>query len=225
MRTASLVVLLPALTAPVAAQVATGATADLRGTVTGPGTGRIRVTVWHNDMSKHALEPIAEGFADDTGHFAFDRVPWFARQQWGSHSVVVVARRDGHAGLATLRGDDAPIGAIAVAVGPTVAIRGTVQGADGKPLAGARVWPAIFGDGAKAPAYAWVTEPLLPWVAESAADGTFTLRGLPPLAPFKLRANHPDHATAWIDAPDPAQPVAARLEAGGRIRGVVRMPD
>ena len=222
---AGIAVLFAALVEPVAAQLATGTTADLRGAVNGPGTGRIRVTVWHNDMGKRALEPIAEGFADDAGRFAFDRVPWFARHQWGSHSVVVVARRDGHAGLVTLRGDDAPIGAIAVTLGATIAIRGTVRGADGKPLAGVRVWPAIFGENRKAPAYAWVTEPLLPWLAETDADGTFTLRDLPPLAPFKLRANHPDHATAWIEAPDPARPVAASLEAGGRIRGVVRLPD
>lgn len=224
-RLASIAFLVAIVAQPVAAQLASGATADLRGTVTGAGTGRIRVTVWHNDMAKHALEPIAEGFADDAGRFAFDRVPWFARQQWGHHSVVVVARRDGNAGLATLRGDDAPVGAIAVTVGPTVAIRGTVRGADGKPLAGARVWPAVFGANANDAQRTWVTEPLLPWLAETAADGTFTLRGLPPLAPFNMRASHPDHATAWIYAATPAQPVEAQLEAGGRIRGVVRMPD
>ena len=74
-------------------------------------------------------------------------------------------------------------------------------------------------------ARAWVTEPLLPWLAETGVDGTFTLRDLPPLSPFKLRATHPDHATAWVDAADPAQPVQAQLEAGGRIRGSVRTPD
>jgi hypothetical protein len=223
--TFAVAVLLAVVAAPVVAQAPPSATADLRGTVNGPGTGRIRVTVWHNDMAKHAIEPIAEGFADDAGRFAFDRVPWFVRQEWGRHSIVMVARRDGHAGLGTLRGDDAKVGAIAVTVAPTIALRGTVRGADGKPLAGARVWPAQFGANEKGMPRAWVTEPLLPWLAETAADGSFTLRDLPPLAPFKLRATHPDHATAWVDAVDPAQPVAAQLEAGGRIRGGVRTPD
>ena len=223
--TFAVAVLLAVVAAPVVAQAPPSATADLRGTVNGPGTGRIRVTVWHNDMGKHAIEPIAEGFADDAGRFAFDRVPWFVRQEWGRHSIVMVARRDGHAGLVTLRGDDAKVGAIAVTVAPTIALRGTVRGADGKPLAGARVWPAQFGANEKGMPRAWVTEPLLPWLAETAADGSFTLRDLPPLAPFKLRATHPDHATAWVDAVDPAQPVAAQLEAGGRIRGGVRTPD
>ena len=219
-----LVVVLGLLACATTQQPAT-ATVDLRGTVRGPGDGRTRVTVWHNDMRKHAIEPIAEGFAGADGTFAFARVPWLARQEWGFHTVVVVARRPGHAGLRTLRGDDAPTGAVVVDVAPTIQLRGTVRGADGKPLAGARVWPAIFGSDDQGRNQAWVTEPLLPWVAETAADGTFTLRDLPPLLPFKLRAAHPDHATAWVDADDAKLPVECTLEPGGRIRGQVLQPD
>jgi hypothetical protein len=214
-----------ALLAHATAQQPATTIVDLRGTVRGPGDGKTRVTVWHNDMQKHAIEPIAEGFADAAGKFAFDRVPWFARQQWGPHSIVVVARRAGHAGLCTLRGDDAPTGAVVVDVAPTIELRGTVHGADGKALAGARVWPTIFGHDPNGGGAAWVTAPLLPWLAETAADGTFTLRDLPPLPPFKLRAAHPDHATAWVDGGDGKEPIACTLELGGRIRGEVRLPD
>ncbi|MBL8754612.1 MAG: carboxypeptidase regulatory-like domain-containing protein, partial [Planctomycetes bacterium] len=198
---------------------------NLRGTVRGPGTDRTRVTVWHNDMNKHAIEPIAEGFANADGTFAFDRVPWFARQQWGSQSVVVVARRNGQAGLVTLRSDEARTDQIDVTVAATIELGGRVHGADGKPLAGARVWPAVFGDSPNHQPKAWVTEPLLPWIAETGADGAFTLRGLPPLPPFQLRVEHPDHAKAWVDAGDGTEWVLAELQPGARIRGHVRLPD
>ncbi|MFN7587225.1 MAG: hypothetical protein ACK5UQ_01740, partial [Planctomycetota bacterium] len=58
-------------------------TADLCGTVADVAPGRVRVTVWHDDRNKHAVEPIAEGFAAADGTFAFDSVPWFRGHSWG----------------------------------------------------------------------------------------------------------------------------------------------
>ncbi|MCU0863159.1 MAG: carboxypeptidase-like regulatory domain-containing protein [Planctomycetes bacterium] len=201
-------------------------TATLTGRIDSPGQGRIRVTVWHNDMEKRSIDAIAEGFADADGTFTLRDVPWRRAQQWGQHKMILVGRQTGHAGLLELRFDDAPIDAIRLQLRPTVALRGTLRAADtGAPLADAWIWPAIFGDAAGGRHAAWLTAPLLPWLARTDADGNFTLNGLPPLFPCKLVAGHADFARTWVAAPAADQPIEARLPRGGRIRGRVLLPD
>jgi len=200
-------------------------TADLRGTIADAAPGRVRVTVWHDDMRKHAVEPIAEGFATADGTFAFPSVPWFRGHSWGSHAVVVVARQPGRVAVRTLRGDDAPIAVITLTLQPTIELRGTLRCADsGKPLANAWIWPSIFAT-ADQPYALWLTSPLLPWHATTDADGHFVLRELPPMASIKFLAGGRDHARTWVDVGELRKPIEATLPRGGRITGSVRMPD
>lgn len=200
-------------------------TADLRGTIADAAPGRVRITVWHDDMDKYAVEPISEGFATDDGTFAFRAVPWFRGHAWGSHSVVVVARQPGRVAVRTLRGDDAPIAAIALTLQPTIELRGTLRCADsGKPLANAWIWPSIFAT-ADQPYALWLTSPLLPWHATTDTDGHFVLRELPPMASMKLLAGGRDHARTWVDVGELRKPIDAALPRGGRIVGSVRRPD
>lgn len=200
-------------------------TADLRGTIADAAPGRVRVTVWHDDMRKHAFEPIAEGFAAADGTFAFRAVPWFRGHAWGSHTVVVVARQPGRVAVRTLRGDDAPISAIALPLQPTIELRGTLRCADtGAPLANAWIWPSIFAT-TDQPYAVWLTSPLLPWHTITDAEGRFALRDLPPMASMKLLAGGREHARTWVDVADLQQPIDAALPRGGRIVGSVRMPD
>jgi Carboxypeptidase regulatory-like domain len=208
------------------AATAAAVTVTLRGQVTSPGQGRVRVTVWHNDMQKRSIDAIAEGFAADDGTFCLRDVPWQQRQQWGMHKIIVVGRQPGHQGLVELRGDDAPIDAIRLQLGPTVDLRGTLRAEHtNAPIADAWIWPAIFGDAPGGRNAAWLTSPLLLWHARTDADGKFLLRGLPPLFPYKLMAGHADFAHTWIDAPAATTVVDARLPRGGRIRGRVLLPD
>jgi hypothetical protein len=212
--------------APGTAPSAAASTATLTGRIDSPGQGRIRVTVWHNDMEKRSLDAIAEGFSAADGTFTLRDVPWRRRQQWGQHKMILVGRQAGHAGLLELRFDDAPLDAIRLQLGPTVALRGTLRAADtGAPIADAWIWPAIFSDAAGGRQAAWLTAPLLPWHARTDAEGRFVLNGLPPLFPCKLVAGHADFARSWVEAPAADQPIAARLPRGGRIRGVVLRPD
>lgn len=211
--------------APTAASAPAHATADLRGTVADAAPGRVRVTVWHDDMWKHAVEPIAEGFAAADGTFTFAAVPWFRGHDWGLHAAVVVARQPGRVAVRTLRGDDAPIAAITLPLQPTIELRGTLRCADtGAPLANAWIWPALFAT-ADQPYAVWLTSPLLPWHATTDADGHFVLRELPPMASLKLLAGGREHARTWVDVTDMQKPIEAALPRGGRITGSVQMPD
>jgi hypothetical protein len=140
--------------------------------------------------------------------------------------MVLVGRQGDCTGLVELRGDDAPIDALRLRLAPGVDLRGTLRAVDtGAPIADAWIWPAIFGDRPGGRAAAWITAPLLPWHARTAADGTFTLRGLPPLFPLKLIAGHTEFARTWVEAPAASTAVDARLPRGGRIRGRVLLPD
>jgi hypothetical protein len=211
--------------APTASATPASVTADLRGTVADAAPGRVRVTVWHDDMYKHVVEPIAEGFAAADGTFAFPSVPWFRGHTWGSHAVVVVARQPGRIAVRTLRSDDAPIAAIALAMQPTIELRGTLRCADtGVPLANAWIWPSIFATADQSYAL-WLTSPLLPWHATTDTEGRFVLRDLPPMASIKLRAGGRDHASTWVEVDELQKPIEAALPRGGRITGSVRMPD
>jgi hypothetical protein len=222
-RTAGAAVLASAnLLAQTAPEAATKA--DLLGTVRGRVDGRVRVTVWLDDMQKHTMEPIAEAFAGDDGAFVLRGVPWFRRQQWGSRSVVVTARQPGRVAIKTLRGDDAAIGGIELVLQPAIELRGELRDAEtNQPVAGAWVWPSIFGSVDKP--QAWLTSPMLPWRATTDAKGQFVLRDLPPDMAMKLIAGGPEHARTWIDVADASQPVRGQLPRGGRIRGRVLLPD
>ncbi|HZN37812.1 MAG TPA: carboxypeptidase-like regulatory domain-containing protein [Planctomycetota bacterium] len=198
---------------------------DLRGTVDGTSGARVRVTVWHNDMDGHSMEPIAEGFAAADGTFEFRDVAWLQRQQWGSNLVVVVARCERRVGLLEIRGDGVAIDRLRVTLLDTVDLHGMLRNQDGgAPIANAWVRPAFFGQG-KNGAAVTITEPLLPWHAVTDADGRFTLKGVPAMPPLRLLAGHDDFGREWIDVPDLAKPIDAGLELGGKVSGVVLLPD
>ncbi|MFO1078172.1 MAG: carboxypeptidase-like regulatory domain-containing protein [Planctomycetota bacterium] len=217
--------LLLAVLAPAQGGAAERVTRDLSGTVTGLGegaAGRARVTLWLDDMKKHALEPVGEGFAAKDGAFELKAVPWFEKQDWGFHSFMLLARAGDRVALVGLRGDDAKTTGIALALEPAIELRGVLRDeATNTPIANAWVWPATFGADMKI----WFTEPMLPWRAVTDAEGRFTMRGLPPFPCYKLRAGGDDHAVTWIDVQAPKEPIEVLLPRGVRITGTVLMPD
>lgn len=198
-------------------------TRDLTGTVTGiPEKQKARVTLWLNDMKKHSLEAIAEGFADANGAFRLPAVPWFSRQQWGSHSCMLIARAGDRIAMVGLRGDDAKTTDLGLALAPAVELHGVLRDeSTNAPIANAWVWPAIFGADMKI----WFTEPMLPWRAVTDADGKFTIRGLPECDGYRLRAGGPEHAKSSIEVKAPKEPIDVALSRGARITGTVRLPD
>lgn len=198
---------------------------DLRGAVTDRSDDgqRVRLTLWHDDMSRDTMQMVGERFADEDGGFTFEGVPWFRRQGWGSNQFVLVARTEDRVAVVQLRGDAVDTDDVQVQLRDKVDLRGRlVDATDGEPIEGAWIWPSMLGgmDGV------WITEPLLPWRAETDADGRFVLRGLPKGLSVRAIAGGPDHARAWLDLPAHDEPPAElELQPGGRIRGVVRMPD
>ncbi|MBK8095983.1 MAG: carboxypeptidase regulatory-like domain-containing protein [Planctomycetes bacterium] len=198
-------------------------TRDLSGTVTGVvGKERARVTLWLNDTQRHVLEPVAEALAAADGAFVLPGAPWFQKQAWGNRAFMLIAGAGDRVALVGLRGDAASTSGIGLALAPAIELHGVLRDeATGAPIANGWVWPAIFGSEAKI----WFTEPMLPWRAETAADGRFTLRGLPPFSRYKLRAGGPDHAMTWIDVEAPQEPIEAQLPRGVRITGTVLLPD
>lgn len=200
------------------------ARAELTGRVTGADAGeRVRVTVWHNDMGRHHCEPLAEALTAADGTFACRDVAWFRRQEWGSNTVVVAARGRRGAALLELRGEQAVTTGLELALAAPLDLQGTVRDDAGAPLAGVRVWPAIFGDPAQHAI--WVTEPLLPWLAQSDALGHFVIRGVPAFATYRLRTGHDDYATSWVEVAEPAAAIQIALAPGGRLAGRVLRPD
>ncbi|MCA8952620.1 MAG: carboxypeptidase regulatory-like domain-containing protein [Planctomycetes bacterium] len=204
-------------------------TRDLAGTVAGAPAGeRVLVTLWHDDMERDVMEPLGECFAATDGTFAFAGTPWFERQQWGSHHVLLLARAGDHVAIRDLRGDDVALDRLDLALAPAVEVRGRLcDGETRAPIAGAWVWPAILGDDRRS--RVWLTQPLLPWHATTAADGTFVLKGLPDLAPMKLLAGGGSaagrtYARSWVDVED-RNAVLGLLELGGSITGRVLLPD
>jgi hypothetical protein len=200
---------------------------DLSGRVLGGAQDeRVLVTAWHNDLRAGVVEPLAEGFAGADRTFTLRAVPWFEKQQWGSHSVVVVARQKQRVGLRTLRGDAAATDRVQIELLPAVDVRGVLRAqGTGKPIVGAWVWPRIFGWGTMAKEPIWLTSPLLPWRAVTDADGRFVLKALPPIVPMLLLAGSEEFARTSIEVKDCGQPVVAELPLGGKVRGTVRMPD
>ena len=187
-----------------------------------PAGKTARVTLVHDDGKRGQVLPIAETVTAADGTFAFDEVPWFRAYDWGSHRVVLLARCGDLVGLRQYRGEAFDPGKLKVALAPGIELRGQLRDRDTDvPIAGARVWPSILG-----PKYAvWLTGPLPPWVAWTDDKGNFTLRGVPDLQPIKLIAGGEHHARTWIDVEDPSEPVLGTLPAGGRIAGVVLLPD
>ncbi|MBK8096381.1 MAG: carboxypeptidase regulatory-like domain-containing protein [Planctomycetes bacterium] len=219
--TVSRVVLLGSLVITASAQLQR----DLRGIVRTPDGERVRVTVWHNAMRRGTIEPLAEGFAAADGTFAFDNVAWFDRYAWGFNTVVIVARAATRCGLLEVRGEDAATDNLDIALAEAITLRGVLQDERGKPIAGAWVWPTIFGDRTEGRPTAWVTAPLLPWHTRTDEKGEFQLAGLPPMPSFKLLAGGAGHARTWVTVENPASRITGTLALGGVIRGKVLLPD
>lgn len=105
-------------------------TRDVCGAVEGAGGARVRVTLWHNDMRKGAVDPVAESIAGDDGAFALRSVPWFERQEWGRHSFVLVARAERKVAAVTIRGVDAATDAIPLQLDGVLDVAGSLTSQD-----------------------------------------------------------------------------------------------
>ena len=198
------------------------ATRDLAGAVGGDRGERVRVTAWHNDMERVSMNMLAEVFANDDGVFTFAALPWFAGRQWGQNKVIVVARSSNRIGLIEVRGDHADTNNLHIDMHKKVNVRGQlVDRSNREPIANGWIWPSIF----KTQPQVWATEPLLPWHAQTDANGHFELRGLPEGVKLKVLVGGADHARTWLDIDDTS--VACRLEVprAGRIKGRVLLPD
>ncbi len=201
-------------------------TRDLAGKVIGATPGApVMVTVWHDDMERDVLQPIAEGLAKD-GSFAFSGVPWFHKQQWGSHKIVLIARCGTGKNLRIcareFRSDTLELACLDVTLTASIELRGTIlDEATGEPIPNAWVWPAILGSGKD---QVWLTQPMLAWRALTDENGNFVMPGLPDLVPIKLKAGGENHATAWVDVGNRAK-VVAMLAPGCSIQGTVLSPS
>ncbi|HZN37194.1 MAG TPA: carboxypeptidase-like regulatory domain-containing protein, partial [Planctomycetota bacterium] len=215
-----------ALATPVAAQTpAAPVVRDVRGTVSGAGDEKVRVTLWHNDTQSGLVDAAAEAFAAADGSFAFRAVPWFEKQQWGFHSFLVLARTEKRIGVLTVRGDTVDSGNLRIDLGEASEVHGVVRSKEtGLPLADVQVWARILGNPTK-PGLVWLVVPLPLWTAVTDAEGRFLLKGLPKVTPLHLMAGNLEYARTPIQVDDPSKPVEAVLPLGGKVRGMVRMPD
>jgi len=186
---------------PVAAeQVAEPTTMDLKGVVTVSGDARVRVTVWHNAMTRHSIEPLAETMSDDQGAFELRAVRWFEGPEWWYNTVLIVARAPGRAGLLRASSRTEPQ-ELRIELTETVEVRGELRDYDtGEPIANAWVWPSGFDSSGRL----WLTAPLVPWRAETDADGHFVLAGLPTTRHLQLVAAGTSHARTIIEVDDPS---------------------
>jgi hypothetical protein len=197
-------------------------TCDLGGAVGAHRGERVRVTVWHDDGRRVSMKMMAEGFAERDGTFEFADLPWFAPNGWGSSKVVVVARSRTRVGLTAVRGVRMDPGNLHIAMKRKVDVRGVLTDArTGKPVQHGWIWPTIFEQRPQV----WVTEPLLPWRAETDERGRFVLRGMPEGIPVKALAGGRDHARTWVDLGDAVDHHRFALQPGGRIEGRVLKPD
>jgi hypothetical protein len=217
-----------ALATEVAAQApAAPVLRDVRGMVSGAKeeNEKVRVTLWHNDLLRGSVDAAAEAFAAADGAFTLAGVPWFEKQQWGSHSFIVIARTEKRVGALTVRGDEVDPGSLRIDLGETSEVRGVVLGKEtGQPLADVSVWARILGNPSK-PGNVWLAAPLPLWTAVTDAEGRFLLKGLPKLAPLYLMAGNLEYARTSIQVDDPTKPVEVVLPLGGKVRGIVSMPD
>lgn len=197
-------------------------TCNLGGAVGAHRGESVRVTVWHDDGRRVSMKMMAEGFAGRDGTFDFEGLPWFAKNDWGSRKIVVVARSKTRVGLTVVRNAGQDTSNLHVPMKRKVDVRGVLTDAKtGRPVQNGWIWPSIFQQYPEV----WVTEPLLPWRAETDAQGRFVLRGMPEGVSVKALAGGRDHARTWVDLGDAVDHHRFALQPGGRIEGLVRMPD
>lgn len=151
------------------------------------------------------LEQLAS--ADASRTWRTDQHGIVAPEPWLAERCLAVCADDHHYVVDgdTIRaaGADSASAVHHVTVAQGYAIRGTVRGANGSAVAGARVFSGVgrFTTllGGKQPGS---PDPLSPaaWrVATSGADGTFLLRGMPVSVPTSLTASAAGHAPARLD--------------------------
>lgn len=196
---------------------------DVTGVVRGaPKGATVRVTVWRCDFQRYRTIAIGETLTRADGNFGMPGVPWIPRYRRLNTGVLVIARCPGKSGLTRLL-PGADLSKVRVDLTDSIDLRGRVTDEDtGLPIAGVRVWPASFSDPDRR---LWTTAPILPWVAHTGADGRFVVRGLPRTDTLEFLASGPQHAQSRVFVEDPSKPADCTLERGGRICGVVRMPN
>lgn len=137
-----------------------------------------RITVYHSLGVQGTVEPVAGGLTDRDGAFHLRDVPWFRSGDWAYDYVVVAAQTDKRAGLLQIRRDDEHSG-VEMALRATCRMRGVVcDVATGRPIAGASVWPMIFGNPDTNEPLVWPTAAMVPWQACTDAEGRFALESL-----------------------------------------------
>lgn len=199
---------------------------QLAGRVVGAAEdAHVLVAAWHHDLRKGAVEAIGSASADADRKFAFPAARWVGAPDWGSNSVLVVARDGERAiGLLEVRGDAIDCKDLVVPLSATTTFAGVVRGADGKPVAGASIesWSfTLAGERLQRV----LVGPHADWRARSDEKGEFVVRGVPAGARVDLNVRHADFATATVyDAPAAARCEVA-LRPGAVITGTVRLPD
>ena len=149
----------------------------LRGSCQGVSGDRpVRVSLWRHDYEKESAELVRDTRAGADGSFAFADVPWLAGHDWGFRFFVLEARQGDRIAVQLLRGPEAGQQPVAVTLVPGVNLRGRVVSPAGKPVKDGAVRLQWCKRGEQWLAFA-DTPP--PWTTRTAADGTFTLRGVP----------------------------------------------
>lgn len=204
--------------------------AVIRGEVRGcGGDEKPRVTLFHSEGMRGTVEAVAEVMGEPGGRFELRDVPWFEGYDWDWNWVILVARVGDRVGMRQIRGD-IDTDTVALELRRTRTLRGALRGAlrderSGKSIAGAWVWPMIFGlPGADEP-LVWPTAPMMPWHVRTDENGRFEMAGVPVYSGYVLVAGGSEHGRRQLRVTDPSSPITAMLSPAGRIEGRVLLPD
>jgi hypothetical protein len=176
---------------------------------------------------------VAETTTDSQGSFSFPTV-WKELKAAGafkrlSHSFSLAARDNrGRFGWVTSIGRVAEPPSAIVLVEPGEAC-GRIVDRAGKPIAGAEIVPAIVTrPDAKRLSNDYLRIPpalAAPMATTTAADGSFTIRGIPAAAQIQARLSHREFGTPRV-LWDSTKPVTITLDGRlGRIEGQLAVPD
>ena len=188
-----------------------------------PKGATVRVTVWRCDFQRYRATAIGECLAGADGSFAMPGVPWIPRYRRLNTGVLVIARCKGKSGLTRLLpGGD--LSKVRVDLTDSVDLRGRVTDEDtGLPIAGVRVWPASFGD----PDQAALDHRADPAVGRTHRRGMAASSCAACHEPTRSSSSRAGRTTRSLASSSRirSKPADCTLERGGRICGVVLMPN